>query len=723
MPETQHTIPPAVSRAGFARTALDLFRAFGRTDGARLIHVLKTALAVVIAAGVSMRLELAAPRTAMVTVVILMMHQHSGMVMARGFYRGVGMLVGNLAAIVLIGAFPQERVLFLTALALWIGCCTWGAAYFRNYQSYGFVLAGYATCIAALPSVDRPYDIIANVVTGLSEVSIGILSASLVSALILPRHVRAMLMQTGEHHYADFMRVVRAALTQALPAGEQHRAYLQLIAARAQLENLRSAAVFEDPDLRARDDVMTRMADQFLDASARFHALHPFRLRIGRDADGPAARIVDRLCADAARLIPAEADAQPFDLLAVQRVVDDIDRWLAQLPASDTLVPAHADATVRRDVGTGVSLLRQAFVSVRRYLADFIAIRQPAAGDAPPAPARLPRIGTAANRMVSAASGLRAIAAIGAVSLFWIASGWNAAAGAVIAATIASALYSIMPAPAAATRQVALGCAAAWIASLFFNFGLLPSIDGFAALAAALALFVCIGSYLNTFPATAAVGLGFNIYFLFLGNLTNPGVYAPEATLDAGFAAILGIGAASLAYSVVAPYGGDWATGLYLRQLRRLVSRDACHGALAGLMPRFDAGVRDFVLQIAARPASGPLGQDTLLAWTFASLEIGRGIVDLRTATAQHPMPDTWHARERALCASVSRLFDAPSLDTLQAAERDAAAALATLDAAAPPAPDTNTHLRHCVNFIRVSLQCNLIPLRLAPASHHDARA
>ena len=118
MSENKHTISRPVEVSGRIRALTGMVREFGRTDGMRLIHVAKTTIAVVLAMGLSMRLELAAPRTAMVTVVILMMHQHSGMVMARGFYRGIGMLVGNLAAIVLIGAFPQERVLFLTALVL-----------------------------------------------------------------------------------------------------------------------------------------------------------------------------------------------------------------------------------------------------------------------------------------------------------------------------------------------------------------------------------------------------------------------------------------------------------------------------------------------------------------------------------------------------------------------------------------------------------------------------
>ncbi|WP_420212135.1 FUSC family protein [Burkholderia aenigmatica] len=723
MSENKHTISRPVEVSGRIRALTGMVREFGRTDGMRLIHVAKTTIAVVLAMGLSMRLELAAPRTAMVTVVILMMHQHSGMVMARGFYRGIGMLVGNLAAIVLIGAFPQERVLFLTALVLWIGCCTWGAAYFRNYQSYGFVLAGYATCIAAIPSIDRPYDIISNVITGLSEVSIGILSASLVSALILPRHVGAVLMKTGEDHYADFIGFVRTALTQPLVQDdEQSRRYLKLAAARAQLENLRSAAVFEDPELRARNGIMTRMAGKFLDAAARFHALHQYRSRIALAGDSEASEFITTYCDEIVQALPKDEPGKSFDLRTAMRLADAVGAVVTRLSENSAHAPSPTAPQLSRTTTTGLSLLKQALDSLHAYLNDFIVLRLPSLPlpDASSTTMRPVRIVTAANRMVSAAAGLRAIVAISAVSAFWIVSGWTGAAGAVVSATIASALYSIMPAPAAATRQVALGCTASWIASLYFNFVLMPGLEGFVPLATALALFVAVGAYLNTFAPTAGFGLGFGIYFCFLANVSNPGVYAPATTLDAGFSSILGIVAASLAYSVVAPYGGDWAIGRYLRQLKRLVSVDACFGNLNGLMPRFDAGVRDFMLQIGTRPVTGRLGQHELFAWTFASLEIGRSVVDLRTAGAAALPFSEWPARERAVCASISQLFEQPSRETLRAAERAAIDALDTLAGAPVEASHSASYLAHCVTFILVSLQCNLIPLQRQPGAPHD---
>lgn len=670
--------PSATRRHGYT-AIVSAFRQYVQDDGARLLHVLKTVLAVLLATGISMRLELSAPRTAMVSVVILMMHQHTGMVMARGFYRGLGMVVGNLAALVLFALFPQERVLFLTALSVWIGLCVWGAASYRNYQSYGFVLAGYATCIAALPAIDHPYGILDNVVTGLSEVSIGILCASLVSALILPLHVRDILLRLGASHFSGFLGFARTALTGKLEPLELGRTQLALIAERAQLENLRSAAVFENPDLRIRNAIMTRLASEFLDANTRLHLLYQFRQRLRTNlrsdlADAAnaadmvdAADMADALFARLAALLPERIDPAHPDLERLREFDAALTTLLERLPglqADQRRALMHEDAATRQLAESAVPHLENAATSLQAYLRDFILLRSANFSQDPARAQRPVRIVTTANRMVSMAAGFRATCAIGAVSLFWIATGWTGASGAVISAAIASALYSIMPAPAAATRQMALGCGAAWLASLFFNFVVLPRLDGFVLLAAAIAPFIMIGSYLNTWPKTATIGLGFNIYFCFLSNPLNPSIYSPTRALDAGFAAMLGIAAASLAYSIVAPYAGNWVTGLYLRELRKLVARTACDGPLDGLRLRFDSGVRDFVQQIGARPATGRYSQAVLHAWSFASIEIGRGVIDLREMVTSAPLPASWRTFETDLRKAVAHAFASPARDT-----------------------------------------------------------
>ncbi|MCY1326094.1 p-hydroxybenzoic acid efflux pump subunit AaeB [compost metagenome] len=657
----------AAARAGLAGAA----SAWWQADRGRLLHAAKTVIAVLMATWLSMRLELASPRTAMVSVVILMMHQQSGMVLARGFYRAVGMLVGSVAALLLFFAFPQERVLFLLGLSLWIGLCVCGAAYFRNYQSYGFVLSGYATCIAAVPSISNPYAIFDNVVVSLSEVSVGIACAGMVSGLLFPQRVASMLLAAGQQHIATFAGFIRTALQGSETTAGLGALHLRLAGERAQLESLRSAAVFEDPEMRANNALMLRLNHDFLEALARFHTIHQLRARMARAADHRAGDALDALFGRLAALLPATAGRTRLELAEIAALHQGMLGLDAALPAyiaaaSATLADAPPPAADR--FAAGATALREAVTDLLSYTGNFLALRAPGVAAAP-APREQPR-GRAnpANRAFAIASGVRAMVAVLTSAWLWIVSGWAGGSSGVIAATIAISLYSIMPQPIAIARQMLIGCALAWMAGLVFNFFLLPHLDGFLLLAVALAPFIAIGSYVGTFPPSAAIGLGFGIYFCFLGNLGNPMTFNPAGYLDAGIATLTGIAIASLAFATIVPQGGHWLAEQYLKQLRERVATDICRTPLAGLRLHFEIHIRDFIQFAGSRPPAGRAGQAELLGWAFAALEIGLGTIALREITARGLLPMAWDRYQADLLAALSALFRTSSPDTFGAA-------------------------------------------------------
>ena len=124
-------------------------------EAATWLFALKQTLAVLLAMWISMRFELGQPGTAMVTVYVLM-HPQSGMVLTKSVYRILGTLSGAVACLVLFALFPQERVLFLLGLSLWVGFCTAGAALNRNFRCYGFTLAGYTAAMIGLAQANHP---------------------------------------------------------------------------------------------------------------------------------------------------------------------------------------------------------------------------------------------------------------------------------------------------------------------------------------------------------------------------------------------------------------------------------------------------------------------------------------------------------------------------------------------------------------------------------------
>ena len=65
-----------------------------------------------------------------------------GASMRKAWFRMVGTIVGAVMIVVLNGCFPQDRIAFLTLLALWLAFCAFAATLMRNFASYAAALAG-----------------------------------------------------------------------------------------------------------------------------------------------------------------------------------------------------------------------------------------------------------------------------------------------------------------------------------------------------------------------------------------------------------------------------------------------------------------------------------------------------------------------------------------------------------------------------------------------------
>src|SRR5699024_3943401 len=179
------------------------------------IFVAKACLAEFLTAWIAMRVGLEQPGTAMLTCAIVI-NPHSGMVLATSFYRGLGTLVGCLASMALLAAFPQQRDLLLAGLALWLGVCAGGASLFRNFKSYGFVLAGYTAGIVILPVLGHPDQTFQSALMRVSEVMLGILVAGVVSDVIAPQRLSQALRGTIRAQFTGFVAFVRDSMAGSL---------------------------------------------------------------------------------------------------------------------------------------------------------------------------------------------------------------------------------------------------------------------------------------------------------------------------------------------------------------------------------------------------------------------------------------------------------------------------------------------------------------------------
>src|SRR5216683_2890034 len=165
------SLPPDVS------LAVRRLEAALRAAGPPLLFGLRLWASVTLALYVAFWLELDNPFWAGTSAAIVCLPQ-LGASLRKGWFRMIGTLVGAGMSVVLAACFPQDRILFLGALALWGAACSFVSALLRNFASYSAMLAGYTVAIIAGDLLGAIGGVNANqafllAVTRASEIGIG----------------------------------------------------------------------------------------------------------------------------------------------------------------------------------------------------------------------------------------------------------------------------------------------------------------------------------------------------------------------------------------------------------------------------------------------------------------------------------------------------------------------------------------------------------------------
>jgi len=634
--------------------------AWGRTEGWNWIFVFKTTLAALLAMLISMRLELDQPRTAMITVFVVM-QPHTGLVLEKSLYRIAGTLAGTAASLLLVALFAQQPELFLVGLALWIGLCTAGAAFYRNFKSYGFVLAGYTAAMIGLPSALQPGAFFGIATTRLSEVVLGILCAGVLSDTIFPRRLSDAITGNVRSRYRDFIAFVHASISGAAESGELEAMRLRLVGQVISLESVRSAAVLEDPEVRLRDFKLRKLNSEFMAACTTFHSFHQLLKRLTRE-ETPAGRALSELYESLRETLlqvgeaPGSAQAArqtarriaAFRLLLSQRV----ERIRNASPG------LAADPRAALDFETAVELLSRFVRELHAYTGTYARLPEKE-----PEPGRADDIRFALRNdpLVALLSGARAFAAILLVGAFWIVTAWPQGISAVLNAGIVSALFATTPNPPRAAGQMTFGFSCGFLAALMVKFLVVPHLDGYLLLSACLAPVLLLGASLASRPNLFGIGMGCMIFFTYTMAPANSMQFDPVGSVNEGIATIIGVATAGVMSNILFPATGAWFERRLTRQLRRQVSM-ACARPLVGLAHRFESGTHDLLHRMAMVRQARSAQEGRAPEWMFPVLEVGRAVIHLRQDAEAMAVPQRCSRAIRESLGSTARLFGRPSL-------------------------------------------------------------
>jgi uncharacterized membrane protein YccC len=639
-------------------------------EGANWMFVFKLLLALFATGWLAMTFSMAQPTTAMLTVAIVM-HRQSGMVLAKSFYRAIGTMTGAAAALVIVGLFPQERVLFLGTLALWIGLCAGGAALYRNFKAYAFILAGYTAMIVALPAIAHPLGVFDSATSRIGEVLLGILVSGVVSDVIFPSRLRDDLRRASREQFTHFVAFVGENSGAAIAQDAMGLAQLRFVREAVTLEDLRASVIFEDPEARARSGRLQLFNQRFMTASTSFQTFHHLLHRLRRYGHG---NVADALIAlyepiSEALALPVEAGENARVLLP--RLVEYRER----LPGrASQLREAFSDSHELSDFDTGDSLLRRFAVELRDYVDAAAVLQAPQWTHGAVETVRFARGNDFAGAGLAM---LRSVLTIAAVSVFWLASAWPYGTIALLVATVFSGLFASAPNPVHLTSRVLIGAVFSTTAAFICQFFVLAKMDGFTLLVAGTVPFLMIGAYMSVKPKVAFIGIGYLMSFFLVLTIRNPQTYDVLDFINNAMAVLIGLATAAIAFVIVPPVVGTaWLRHRQVDRLRRQIALVA-EAPLEGLRERFESFNNDLIQQIVAHTIPGSAESRKEFSWALSVREMGRAVIELRHDAVDSDLPDAVCMKISDATQALGRLYSDPEAGTYVAAREAIIAAIA----------------------------------------------
>ena len=646
--------------------------AWARSDGVTWIYLGKVLVAAFLTYWLALRLELPQPRTALITVFIVMQPQ-SGQVFAKSFYRLLGTLAGSTMMVVLMALFAQSSELFLGSLALWVGFCSAGAARYRNFRAYGFVLAGYTAAMIGLPALAHPESSFMAAVWRVLEISLGILCSTAVSAAVLPQSSGAAMRNALYLRFGVFARFVADGLRGVSSAQAFETGNVRFVAEAIGLEGLRSVTVFEDPHMRRRNGRLNRLNSEFMAITTRFNALHQLLVRLRGEgasrvvvATEPGFEALAGLLDDFANrfLTPDDAAQLVRQLEALKTSLPE--RVREQRAAFQALEPSESE---RLDFHTAYELLYRLINDMHDYaqthasLADHRHIREKwQAGFLPRTP-----------WMAAAAAGIRASFILAVMSAYWVATAWPSGATMTLVSAATVALSATTNNPRRLSFQMACGTLLGAVLGFVETFFVFPFIDGFPLLCVVLAPVFTLGAFLASRPQWSGYGLGLLIFFGIGSVPDNLTLYNPYSFINDYIAMVIGMLLCAAAGAIILPPNSRWMWRRLENDLRRQVVF-AISAPLPRLGASFESQTRDLMHQAYGLAAGKPLVQRELLRWMFAVLEIGHAVIELRHEQALAPVHpayapwQSWRVAIRVMGRALMRLFIQPDPINLQRA-------------------------------------------------------
>ncbi|MFD2189498.1 FUSC family protein [Pistricoccus aurantiacus] len=595
---------------------------------------IKTSLAMLLALYLALWFDLDRPYWALISAAFLQIRPMSGMVIEKGLCQIGGTFVGAVVGIAILGLFAQARIPALTTLTLWVMLCVYGSSLLRNNFSYGCIMGAVTAMLVVVIASSQPGNAFDIAVARLSEIGLGAICATLVSALLWPVRVK-------EH----LAREADKAINQAFVHADQRLAATQDLEAlqtslTASLESLSllegdsQAARYEDPNGAGRiraTHVLTRRALRFL---ALLAALHQILQEHG-----------DRIGSDIKAL--AGAIGKGFHEAKHVEGVTGARRKLQDLRRQ-----AHGYKDASLD-----PLQRRLLFGLQEALGHALVMLDAREAIAHPGDKQL-RAGALSwhrDRLSALLNAGRAGIVFACLATFWIQAHWSNGQVAMLMGTLFSAIFATRDNPVAMASMFFKGMVAAIPTAFLFGHVLLSQASGFPLFAMLVITPLFIGLLGAGEPRLMGYCLSFTIFNILLTMPSNGMDFSLDHFINRALAVIIGLSVVMMGFRLVPGLGAT----LRRRRLIHAISSDLQRIGQPSVQEaeaNFSGHMVDRILQLAKHDDTLPEDQRHLFMLGLNGLDVGRVCLRLRYRFDNAPAPV--QRAQREVVATLAQAYE-----------------------------------------------------------------
>ncbi|MRW86877.1 FUSC family protein [Pseudoduganella sp. FT26W] len=544
--------------------------------GSEMLFSAKCFGASMLALYISLAAGLPRPFWAMMTAYIIA-SPFSGAVRSKALFRVCGTLIGSTMTIFLVPRLANAPELLSLALACWVGVCLYVSLLDRTPRSYIFMLAGYTAGLIGFPAVTDPSAIFDTGLARVEEITIGILSATVVHSLVFPQGVGPVLLGRLDRAIADAQRWMRDVLQPGADKAQAVHTRLALAGEISEMRVMSTHLPFDTSHLRWTAGMVHGLHDRLSVMVPLLLAVED-RLNTLREVDPASLAPWARLLDDTAAWVRAGRDADPARAAQLRAELAQLKPALA--------VNASWSEILRLNLAQRLDALIEACEDGLELRSNVDAVTRGGASAYAPhlKPSVLHR-----DHGMALRSALAAVITILLCCAFWILTAWPAGAAAPMMAGVLCCFFATQDDPAPAILAFLKWTLISMPVGAFYILCVLPAVHSYEMLVLSIAPVFLIGGAFMPRPATAGSALAFLIGMAGTLSLQDTGTLDIPTFLNSMVAQVFGYIAAAVITTLIRTVGGDWMAQRMLRTARREVAQMA------------QATAREPLLKISAR--------------------------------------------------------------------------------------------------------------------------